>query len=118
MTEAAIDIAEELVKHERGSPPKSNPKSMRALEGLSILSVSTATEMAQGARFRNVLAPPTERSSSMMSSTTPYRTLSGIGSSLCDGQAQNLAVYGGDTRRKLFFTPGDESRAGIFHANR
>lgn len=56
MTEAAIDIAEELVKHERGSPPKSNPKSMRALEGLSILSASTATEMAQRARFRNVLA--------------------------------------------------------------
>ncbi|MFU8868137.1 type VII toxin-antitoxin system HepT family RNase toxin [Natronococcus sp.] len=56
MTEAAIDIAEELVKHERGSPPESNPKSMRALEELGILSASTATEMAQGARFRNVLA--------------------------------------------------------------
>jgi hypothetical protein len=48
MTEAAIDIAEELVKHERGSPPESNPKSMRVLEELGILSASTATEMAQG----------------------------------------------------------------------
>lgn len=56
MTEAAIDIAEELVKHERGASPASNPGSMRALEELDILSASTATQMAQGARFRNVLA--------------------------------------------------------------
>lgn len=56
MTEAAIDIGEELVKHERGSPPTSNPESMRALEALGILSASTADEMVQGARFRNVLA--------------------------------------------------------------
>lgn len=56
MTEAAIDIGEELVKYERGSPPASNPESMRALEELEILSASTAEEMAQGARFRNVLA--------------------------------------------------------------
>lgn len=56
MTEAAIDIGEELVKHERGSPPASNPESMRALEELGILSASTAEEMAQGTRFRNVLA--------------------------------------------------------------
>lgn len=52
MTEAAIDIGEELVKHECGSPPESNLKSMRTLEELGILSASTATEMAQGARFR------------------------------------------------------------------
>ncbi|WP_242611692.1 type VII toxin-antitoxin system HepT family RNase toxin [Natrinema hispanicum] len=56
MTEAAIDIGEALVKHERGTPPASNPQSMRALEELGILSASTAEEMAQGARFRNVLA--------------------------------------------------------------
>ncbi|WP_222914524.1 DUF86 domain-containing protein [Natrinema sp. SYSU A 869] len=56
MTEAAIDIGEELVKHERGSPPRSNPESMRALGELGILSDSTAEEMAQGAQFRNVLA--------------------------------------------------------------
>ena len=56
MTEAAIDIAEELVKHERGSPPPSNPESMRILGELGILSSETADEMAQGARFRNVLA--------------------------------------------------------------
>ncbi|WP_323173251.1 DUF86 domain-containing protein [Natrialba sp. PRR66] len=56
MTEAAIDIGEELVKHERGTPPTSNPESMQALEELEILSDSTADAMAQGARFRNVLA--------------------------------------------------------------
>lgn len=56
MTEAALDIAEELVKHGRGSPPASNPKSMRALEELDVLSASTAEKMAQAARFRNVLA--------------------------------------------------------------
>jgi len=56
MTEAAIDIGEELVKHERGSPPASNPESMRALETLGILSASTAEEMAQAAQFRNILA--------------------------------------------------------------
>ncbi|ELY37710.1 type VII toxin-antitoxin system HepT family RNase toxin [Natronorubrum tibetense] len=56
MTEAAIDIGEVLVKHERGAPPASNPKSMRALEQLGVLSGPTAEEMAQAARFRNVLA--------------------------------------------------------------
>lgn len=56
MTEAAIDIGEELVKHERGSPPASNPESMRALEELGVLSTPTAEAMAQAARFRNVLA--------------------------------------------------------------
>lgn len=56
MTEGAIDIAEELVKHKRGSPPSSNPDSMRILGELGILSSETADEMAQGARFRNVLA--------------------------------------------------------------
>ncbi|SFT08509.1 type VII toxin-antitoxin system HepT family RNase toxin [Halostagnicola kamekurae] len=56
MTEAAIDIGEELVKHERGTPPVSNPESMQALEELEILSASTADAMAQGTRFRNVLA--------------------------------------------------------------
>ncbi|WP_424018600.1 type VII toxin-antitoxin system HepT family RNase toxin [Halorientalis pallida] len=56
MTEAAIDIAEELVKHEREQPPRSNPESMRMLGELDVLSASLAEEMAQGARFRNVLA--------------------------------------------------------------
>lgn len=56
MTEAAIDIAEELIKHERGQPPASNPASMRALGEMGILSGSLAEEMAQGARFRNVLS--------------------------------------------------------------
>jgi uncharacterized protein YutE (UPF0331/DUF86 family) len=56
MTEAAIDIAEELVKHERGHPPESNPAAMRALGEEGILSATRAEEMAQGARFRNVLS--------------------------------------------------------------
>ena len=56
MTEAAINIAEELVKHERGQPPASNPASMRALGEIGVLSGSLAEEMAQGARFRNVLS--------------------------------------------------------------
>ena len=56
MTEASIDIAEELVKHERGQPPVSNPGSMRTLGEMGVLSGALAEEMAQGARFRNVLS--------------------------------------------------------------
>ncbi|PHQ41998.1 hypothetical protein Z052_11730 [Halorubrum sp. C191] len=56
MTEAAIDIAEEIGKHEQGHPPASNPASMRQLGEIGILSGSLAEEMAQGARFRNVLS--------------------------------------------------------------
>lgn len=56
MTEACIDIAEELVKHERGQPPASNPASMRTLGEMGVLAGSLAEEMAQGARFRNVLS--------------------------------------------------------------
>ena len=56
MTDAAIDIAEELVKHERGQPPESNPASMRALGEIGVLSGSLVEEMAQSARFRNVLS--------------------------------------------------------------
>lgn len=56
MTEASIDIGTELVKHERGQPPASNPASMQALGEVGVLSGSLAEEMAQGARFRNVLS--------------------------------------------------------------
>jgi uncharacterized protein YutE (UPF0331/DUF86 family) len=56
MTEAAIDIAKELVKRERGQPPASNPAAMRTLGNMGVLSGSLAEEMAQGARFRNVLS--------------------------------------------------------------
>lgn len=56
MTEAAIDVAEELVKHERGQPPASNPEAMRTLGEMDVLSEAVAEEMAQGARFRNVLS--------------------------------------------------------------
>ncbi|KZN24678.1 hypothetical protein A4G99_10055 [Haladaptatus sp. R4] len=56
MTEASIDIGEEIVKYERRHPPASNPESMRSLGEISVLSSSTAEQMAQGARFRNVLS--------------------------------------------------------------
>ena len=56
MTEAAIDIGEELVKQERGEPPASNPKSMQLLGEVGVLSAETAEQMAQAARFRNVLS--------------------------------------------------------------
>ncbi|MFH5802250.1 DUF86 domain-containing protein [Haladaptatus sp. CMAA 1911] len=56
MTEASIDIGEELVKYERGQPPRSNPESMRALGEIGVLTPATAEQMAQGARFRNVLS--------------------------------------------------------------
>ncbi|WP_197409671.1 type VII toxin-antitoxin system HepT family RNase toxin [Haloferax profundi] len=56
MTEASIDIAEELAKHERGTPPRSNPESMRVLGELDILTAETTDKMAQAARFRNVLS--------------------------------------------------------------
>lgn len=56
MTEASIDIAEELVKQTQGQPPSSNPESMRMLGEVDILSDPQAEEMAQGARFRNVLS--------------------------------------------------------------
>ena len=56
MTEASIDIAEVLAKHERGQLPASNPKSMALLGELGILSETTAEQMTQAARFRNVLS--------------------------------------------------------------
>jgi uncharacterized protein YutE (UPF0331/DUF86 family) len=56
MTEATIDIGEELVKYERTHPPASNPESMRALGEIGVLSSALAEKMAQGARFRNVLS--------------------------------------------------------------
>lgn len=56
MTEAAIDIAEELVKHEREQPPASSPEAIRTLDEMGVLSDSLADEMAQAARFRNVLS--------------------------------------------------------------
>lgn len=56
MTEAAIDIGEELVKYERDRPPESNPESMRELGSVGILPSPLAEEMAQAARFRNVLS--------------------------------------------------------------
>lgn len=56
MTEATLDIGAVLVRHEQGSPAKSNPATMRALGEIGVLSEETSTAMAQAARFRNVLA--------------------------------------------------------------
>lgn len=56
LTEASIDIGEVLVKHDRGQPPASNPASMQALSEIGVLSETTAEQMAQATRFRNVLA--------------------------------------------------------------
>jgi uncharacterized protein YutE (UPF0331/DUF86 family) len=56
MTEAAIDIGKVLLRYERGEPVESNPGSMKALTEDEILSPETAAEMANAARFRNVLA--------------------------------------------------------------
>jgi len=46
----------ELVKHERGQPPPSNPASMRTLGEIGVLSGPLTEEMTQSARFRNVLS--------------------------------------------------------------
>ncbi len=81
MTEAAIDIGEELVKHELGAPPTSNPESMRALEELDILSVPTADAMAQGARSAMSSHTPTVTLSNTMWCTMHCRISSGTGSS-------------------------------------
>jgi Uncharacterized conserved protein len=55
-TEAVLDIAETIVVCERGTHPESNPAAMMALADLDVLAADTAEEMAQAARFRNVLA--------------------------------------------------------------
>jgi uncharacterized protein YutE (UPF0331/DUF86 family) len=81
MTEAAIDISEELVKHERGRPPTSNPASMRTLGEMGVLSGSLAEEMAQGTRFRNVLSHTYGNVIDHESSTTHCRISSAIGPS-------------------------------------
>jgi uncharacterized protein YutE (UPF0331/DUF86 family) len=56
MTEAALDIAETICKHERGLVPESNPATMRALADFDVLDADDAADMAKAARFRNVLA--------------------------------------------------------------
>lgn len=56
MTEATLDIGTVLIVHEQGEAPESNPKTMQTLGHLDILSDGLATEMADAARFRNVLA--------------------------------------------------------------
>lgn len=56
MTEAVLDIGETLLVHERGRPANSNPKTMRELGEIGILSAELTEEMVAAARFRNVLA--------------------------------------------------------------
>lgn len=56
MTEAALDIGNEVLLHERGRPAESNPSAMQSLGDLGVLDDGTAAAMARAARFRNVLA--------------------------------------------------------------
>mgnify|MGYP000271254508 CR=1 FL=1 len=56
MTEASIDIATVLVRYVRGEPPTTNAETMRSLGEVGILSGDLSEEMAQAARFRNVLS--------------------------------------------------------------
>ena len=56
MTEATLDIGRTIITHERGSPPESNPKTMRTLGEIDVISEDLAIEMEDAARFRNVLA--------------------------------------------------------------
>lgn len=56
LTEATLDIAKTLVAHERGTPPESNPAAMAALDDAGVFARTSAAEMVQAARFRNVLA--------------------------------------------------------------
>lgn len=55
-TEAALDIAETLVRHLRDKVPDSNPGTMQALAEEDVVSSTTAESMAKATRFRNVLA--------------------------------------------------------------
>jgi len=55
-TEAALDVAETLVVHERGTRPETNPATMVALAEVGVLDGDTAESMVRAARFRNVLA--------------------------------------------------------------
>lgn len=56
LTEGTLDIARTLVVAETGSRPDSNPAAMIELGAAGILDRSSQTELAQAARFRNVLA--------------------------------------------------------------
>lgn len=56
MTEVALDIGTALVTFERDHLPESNPATMRILADIGALSTETAEQMAQAARFRNVLS--------------------------------------------------------------
>jgi uncharacterized protein YutE (UPF0331/DUF86 family) len=55
-TEAALDIAETILRCERGESPETNPGSMRALHDAGVLSGDVVEPMVRAARFRNVLA--------------------------------------------------------------
>ena len=81
MTEASIDIGEELVKYERGQPPRSNPESMRALGEIGVLTPATAEQMAQGADSGTSSLIHMAKLSTMIRSIMPYRILNAIGRS-------------------------------------
>ena len=54
-TEAALDIGDVLLRHERGRPPASNAETMRALGDVGVLTDVTAAEMT---RSGTVITPP------------------------------------------------------------
>lgn len=82
LTEATLDIARTLVSHERGAPPKSNPAAMVALDDAGVFARTTATEMVQAARFRNVLTHTRTATLSTTTTCTPrYRTSNVTGTS-------------------------------------
>ncbi|MFC3958824.1 type VII toxin-antitoxin system HepT family RNase toxin [Halovivax cerinus] len=56
LTGAALDIARMLVKDIEGNAPNSNAAAMECLSDVGVLSSPVASEMAEAALFRNVLA--------------------------------------------------------------
>ncbi|MFC3959029.1 type VII toxin-antitoxin system HepT family RNase toxin [Halovivax cerinus] len=56
LTEATLDIARTIVVNESGRRPESNPAAMIDLGAIEVFDRCETAEMAQAARFRNVLA--------------------------------------------------------------
>lgn len=56
LTEATLDIATTILRHEQGVTPESNPAAMVALDEAGVFERVDSAEMVQAARFRNILA--------------------------------------------------------------
>lgn len=79
LTEASIDIGEELVKYERGEPPASNPASMRVLGELDILTPPVPKRWHRQPDFATFSRIRTDRSSTTIWSTMRCRIWIAIG---------------------------------------